>query len=135
METNLLHTATIGSQLKMIERLVSLGVDIDSRGGYDESTSLHMAAWRNDLEAAQKLIELGASIDLRSGKIHNNTPAGWAIVGGSADVFCYLIQQGAKVQEFFLKDIEAGLNGEFQKYQRVDLDNFKRMREWILNSE
>lgn len=133
MDTNLLHTAAMGSQLEMIERLVSLGLDIDSRGGYDQSTALHMAAWCNNLSSAQKLVELGASIDLRSGEIHNNTPAGWAIVGGSADVFCYLIEQGAKVQGYFSKDINAGLSGEFQKYQRVDLDNFECMKKAMDN--
>ena len=129
LNANLLHTAAVGSQLNLLEKLVTLGIEIDSTGGYDDSTALHMAAWRNDLPVAEKLIKLGASIDKRSGKIHNNTPAGWAIVGGSAEVFCYLIDQGAEVQDYFAKDIKAGLRGEFQKYQHVPLANFELMLE------
>ena len=102
-----------------------------SRGGYDDSTSMHMVAWRDELAVAKKLVELGAEIDLRSGKIHNNTPAGWAIVGGSPNVFCYLIDQGAVIQDYFESDIKAGLAGEFQKYKQVPLSNFQVMLDRI----
>jgi len=131
LNTNLLHTAAIGSQLNLMEKLVKLGIDVNATGGYDDSTALHMAAWRNDLPVSKKLVELGIQIDKRSGAIHNNTPAGWAIVGGSADVFCYLLDQGAEVQGYFERDIVAGLNGEFQKYQYVPLNNFRRMKEML----
>ncbi len=131
LNTNLLHTAAIGGRLNLMEKLVKQGIDIDGTGGYDDSTALHMAAWRNDLPVTKKLVELGAQMDKRSGKIHNNTPAGWAIVGGSADVFCYLIEQGAEIQDYFAKDIEAGLKGDFQIYQWVPLTNFEKMKEKI----
>ena len=130
-DSNLLHTAVIGKQLDMLEPIVKAGLSIDSRGGYDDSTSMHMVAWRDELAVAKKLVELGAEIDLRSGKIHNNTPAGWAIVGGSPNVFCYLIDQGAVIQDYFESDIKAGLAGEFQKYKQVPLSNFQVMLDRI----
>jgi len=129
--SNLLHTAAIGRQVDMMHYLVNAGISVDSRGGYDKSTAMHMVAWRDYVDVAQQLVKDGANIDLRSGEIHNNTPAGWAIVGGSPDVFCFLIDQGAVVQDYFESDIRAGLNGEFQKYKQVPLTNFERMLEKI----
>lgn len=83
----------------------------------------------DNILVAKKLVELGADIDKRSGDIHNNTPAGWAIIGGSPDVFCHLISMGATIQDYFEEDIEKGLQGEFMKYKTVPVSNFKRMKE------
>lgn len=126
-EANLLHTAAIGKQLDMIRRLVASGIDVNSTGGYDDSTALHMSAWRDTVDVADTLIQLGADINKLSGSIHNNTPAGWAIVAGSANVFCHLIDNGATVLDYFEKDIRAGLAGEFMQYKKVDMENFRRM--------
>lgn len=131
LDANLLHTAAIGKQINMIEHLVNAGISPDSRGGYDESTAMHMVAWRDYVEVAKALKAVGADIDLRSGSIHDNTPAGWAIVGGSPHVFCFLIDQGAIIQPYFKESIEAGLKGEFLKYKKVPLENYKIMLDKI----
>ncbi len=57
------------------------------RGGYDQATALHTAAWCNCVRAAEALLDQGADINIRSGRIHNNSPAGWAIVSGAEAVF------------------------------------------------
>ena len=124
-----LHAAASAGQLLIIDWLVDAGMDVNVRGAYDESTALHSAAWNDMSHVAQKLVLRGANIDARSGEIHNNSPAGWAIVAGSADVFCYLMDEGAQVLEWFLGDAEAAVAGEFGEYKTVDPANYKRILE------
>jgi len=131
--TTLLHAAAMAQKLIFIEKLVlDYGVDVNETGGYDESSALHMAAWRDYLHVTKKLVELGANVNMRSGSIHNNTPAGWAIVGGSADVFCYLIDNGAEIKDYFLKDAKAGVSGEFMKYKKVPAENNSRILDKLI---
>ncbi|MEO1614646.1 MAG: ankyrin repeat domain-containing protein [Planctomycetota bacterium] len=122
-----LHAAVTGGQCEMIGELVRLGMDPDVRGGHDDATPLHQAAWHDDTESAKALVESGAGIDLRSGPIHDNTPAGWAIVGGSANVFEYLMDQGAEVLDFFESSAVAAVNGEFRKYKYATQGNYQRI--------
>ena len=124
-----LHAATIGNQPKMIEMLIEAGSDVNVRGGYDDAAPLHQAAWQDNLEAAIALIENGADVNIRSGKIHNNSPAGWAIVAGSANVFCLLIDHGAETLDFFADDAHAAVAGEFRQYKMVPQENYIRIRD------
>lgn len=123
-----LHAATIGNQPAVIKLLIELGADPNVRGGYDDAAPLHQAAWRDNLLAAQALIECGANYDLRSGAIHNNTAAGWAIVAGSADVFCWLMDCGAAELDFFATDAQAAVDGEFRQYKVVPDENYARIQ-------
>ena len=122
-----LHAATIGNQPDMIKALIELGADPNVRGGYDDAAPLHQAAWHDNAAAARALIESGADINQRSGEIHNNVPAGWAIVAGSADVFCLLMDQGCEVLEFFAEDAQAAVDGEFRQYKVVPQENYNRI--------
>ena len=101
----------------MIDLFVEAGIDADATGGYDESTPLHSAAWNDSLEVAKKLVAAGADINKRSGEIHNNSPAGWAIVAGSADVFNYLMDQGAEKLDHFMADAQASARGKHLQYK------------------
>ena len=76
---------------------------------------------------AERLVGAGADINIKSGEIHSNSPAGWAIVAGSADVFCYLMDQGAEVLDFFLPDAQAAVSGEFRQYKSVPQENYDRI--------
>ncbi len=58
---------------------------------------------------------------------HNNSPAGWAIVAGSADVFELLLDRGADVLDGFSADAQAAINGEFVKYKWVPPENYQRI--------
>ena len=122
-----LHAAAIGNQPEMIKLLIELGLDPNVRGGYDESTPLHQVAWNDNLVAAKALVENGASVNILSGENHNNSPAGWAIVAGSADVFCWLMDQGAEAKEFFLDDAKAAVEGQFRAYKVVPQQNYERI--------
>ncbi len=122
-----LHAAAKGNQTEVIALLVKRGSDPNIRGGYDDAMPLHQAAWQDHFAAANALISYGADINALSGEIHNNSAAGWAIVAGSADVFCCLMDHGAEVKEFFLNDAIAAVNGEFREYKVVPQENYDRI--------
>ena len=124
-----LHAAAIGNQPDMIRLLIVSGIDPNVRGGYDEATAMHQAAWQDNLDAANALVEAGADINLRSGEIHNNNAAGWAIVAGSADVFCMLMDRGADVLDFFKADANAAVEGKFRQYKVVPQENYERIHD------
>jgi len=124
-----MHAAATAERLKIIDALIETGCEVDATGGYDESTALHLAAWNDSLEVAKKLVEAGADINKRSGEIHNNSPAGWAIVAGSAEVFGYLMDQGAENLDHFRTDAEASLHGEHLQYKCVPMENYQKIME------
>jgi ankyrin repeat protein len=123
-----LHAAAKGNRAVMVDVLVSLGADVDGRGGYDDAAPLHIAAWENHPEVAERLIANGADINLHSGALHNNSPAGWAIVAGSDRVFQVLMDHGAERLAWFAEDARAALNGEFLKFKAVPRENYDRIQ-------
>jgi ankyrin repeat protein len=110
-----LHAAAIGNRRESVSLLVRRGLPPSTRGGYDEATPLHTAAWRNCSDSAEALLDNGADIDARSGKIHNNSPAGWAIVSGSDNVFELLMNRGAQCYPWFLDDARDACSGRFDQ--------------------
>lgn len=122
-----LHAAAKANRGAMIAQLVTAGIDVNVRGGYDEATPLHMAAWDDRGDSVRQLIASGADVNLRSGSIHNNSPAGWAIVAGSADAFEILMDNGSEVMDWFAGDARAAVAGEFRKYKVVPQENYERI--------
>jgi ankyrin repeat protein len=122
-----LHAAAKANRPAMVELLIRAGQSPNVRGGYDDATPLHQAAWNDCLAAAKALVERGADIDALSGKMHNNSPAGWAIVAGSADVFEYLMDCGAEALQWFGADAQAAVNGQFRQYKFVPQENYERV--------
>jgi ankyrin repeat protein len=114
-----MHAAVRANNQKMISILHRHGLSPNVRGGYDDAMPLHLAAWHDQLQAAEGLVAIGAELNAKSGQLHNNTPAGWAIVGGSYRVFNYLMDQGAIRHEWFLDDARDGADGRFDLYNRV----------------
>ena len=106
---------------------MAAGQSPDVRGGYDDQTPLHTAAWNNHVEVARRLLDHGADIDARSGKLHNNSPAGWAIVAGSADVFELSMDRGAAVLDWFRDDARRALAGEFLQHKCVPQSHYERI--------
>ncbi len=127
MNATPLQAAAKGNRLTMVDVLVRGGADVNGRGGYDDSTALHIAAWENNVEAADRLLDCGAEINIRSGRIHNNSPAGWAIVAGSDRVFTLLMDRGAEALDWFHNDAVAAIDGEFQKVKVVPIENYQRI--------
>jgi ankyrin repeat protein len=110
-----LHAAAKGNCSEAVSLLVKSGLSPNVRGGYDQATPLHTAAWANCKESAQALLSSGADIEARSGKLHNNTPAGWAIVAGADAAFELLIEQGAQCHSWFLDDARDACAGRFDQ--------------------
>ncbi len=110
-----LHAAAKGNRREAVSILVRRGLSPNIRGGYDQATPLHTAAWSNCSVSAEALLDNGADIDARSGKLHNNSPAGWAIVSGSDSVFELLINRGAECHAWFLDDARDACNGRFDQ--------------------
>ena len=126
-EATPMHAAAKSNQWECVKILAAAGCDTNARGGYDDAAPLHIAAWENHGDVARQLIACGADMNQRSGEIHNNTPAGWAIVAGSADVFDVLLESGAEVLDYFLPDAKAAVAGEFRKYKNVPQENYDRI--------
>ncbi len=122
-----LHAAANGNCATAIPILLRHGAQINARGGYDLATPLHLAAWNDCLEAATALLDHGADINCLSGKLHNNSPAGWAIVGGSERVFELLLKRGAEIQPWFIENAKAGCNGQFDQVRQVTLESRTRI--------
>lgn len=120
-----LAAALRGEQLAAARLLAERGSDLRQRGGYDDATLLHSAAWDNRVRAAEWLLDQGADLEARSGSIHNNTPFGWAIVGGSVEAVELLLQRGATIEDGHRRSVEAGLRGEFSCYSGKPLENYE----------
>ncbi|MCY2983144.1 MAG: ankyrin repeat domain-containing protein [Planctomycetota bacterium] len=122
-----LHAAAKSDRRESVCMLADRGLMPDIRGGYDQATPLHTAAWSNCPVSAEALLDVGADINARSGKIHNNSPAGWAVVAGSDKVFDLLINRGAECYEWFLDDARDALNGRFDQVSNASPDQRARI--------
>ena len=110
-----LHAAAKSNRRESVCMLVDCGLTPNIRGGYDQATPLHTAAWSNNAVSAEALLDVGADINAKSGQIHNNSPAGWAIVAGADKVFELLMDRGAACYEWFLDDARDAINGRFNQ--------------------
>lgn len=122
-----LHAAAKGNCPEVVSMLAKRGLSPNVRGGYDHATPLHVAAWNNCIESAVALLNHGADIETRSGKLHNNTPAGWAIVAGADKVFKILVDRGAHCHAWFLEDARGACAGRFDQFSPVSKDRRNRI--------
>lgn len=122
-----LHATATVNRPEIAKLLIDAGQSPDVRGGYDNATPLHLAAWNDSLEVSRVLVENRADVNARSGELHNNSPAGWAIVAGSADVFDYLMDSDAEVLDWFHDDAKRAVQGEFRQYKNVSQENYERI--------
>lgn len=112
--------------------LIARGADVGATGGYDDATPLHVAAWHDRTDAALALLEGGAPIERRSGRLHHNTPLGWAIVGGSDGVVGLLLSRGAALTNDHIADAAAGALGKFRCFNRHrPLDRWRRVEQLV----
>ncbi len=130
-DASLLHAASRANQPQVIAELVGRGLPVDVRGGYDQATALHTAAWCNCVRAAEALLDQGADINIRSGRIHNNSPAGWAIVSGAEAVFRLLMERGAERYEWFLDDAKHACAGHFDQVSHAPREQRERILAWL----
>ena len=122
------HAAARGNRPEMVPILHASGADLNCRGGYDDATPLHIAAWNDNFGVGAKLIALGADINIRSGRIHNNSPAGWAIVAGSDRVFSLLMDHNAQIHPWFAEDAQIAIEGGFTKYKPAPAENYANIQ-------
>lgn len=126
-EATPLHAAAKSNLREVVSILIARGLAPDVRGGYDQATPLHIAAWNNCAVSAEALLDAGANIDVRSGKIHNNSPAGWAIVAGADTVLQLLMQWGAPRHPWFLDDARDACAGRFNAVSGATPDQRNRI--------
>ncbi len=79
------------------------------------------------MNAAGALLDNGADIEVRSGKLHNNTPAGWAIVSGAAEVFELLMDRGAVCHPWFIDDARDACAGRFDAVSNSTVQQRQRI--------
>ena len=82
---------------------------------------------------AEFLLDHGAAIDQPSGELHRNSPLGWAVVAGRPQMGEFLVERGATVEDFHMKDAEAGAERGFANWTDATRDDFLKIRD-ILNT-
>jgi len=128
--STLLHIAAALDRREIVTLLVDAGAGLNTRGGYDDSAALHVAAWHGHADGVEHLVGLGAAIDQVSGSIHENTPLGWALVNGKADVVERLLTLGAKVLPHHRTDLMSAAEGQFDFTAGTEED-FDRIAELL----
>jgi ankyrin repeat protein len=126
-----LHVAAHANLPENINILIEAGAHPNGSGGYDDATPLHQAAWNDSADAIRALLGHGADINIPSGSIHQNSPLGWAIVGGSLSAVETLLEFGATVWANHRDEAEAGVEGEFDRFKRVFKEDRKRIFDLI----
>lgn len=101
-KNRLLLAAAENGNIKIIEKLIENGADINAYGAYG-NTALHLAVIRNNLAIINFLIKSGADINRRNSAWQ--TPLHLAAEAGNKELIALLKQHGAA---FFLSD-KAGL--------------------------
>lgn len=86
-----LHLAAAQGQLGVVKRLVSMGVDINARGGVSNGSALDRAASKGHLDIVEYLLLLGAEVDVSEPE---RNPLFSAIYGGHLAVAELLIKSG-----------------------------------------
>ena len=129
-----LHAAATGNQPEIIKLLLDRGLNVDVTGAYDDCTALHLTAWNNQVEAAKALLDAGANKEQESGKMHQNTPLGWAIVAGSVEVVKLLLEHGCEMLDHYVKDAQHGINGDFKEYKASPKEHYEQIAELLQGS-
>ncbi len=86
-----LHLAVAQGQLEVAKRLVSMGVDINARGGISNGAALDRAASKGHLDIVEYLLSLGAEVDVSEPE---RNPLFSAVYGGHLAVAELLIKSG-----------------------------------------
>jgi ankyrin repeat protein len=110
-----LHVAAAHGQLEIVKYLVSIGADVNRKGGILGGGPLNEAASKGDLEIVKFLICSGAKLDVSE---PNWNPLFGAIYGGHTDVARHLIGAGI--------DTSVRYNGENMK----NMDALAFAKEW-----
>lgn len=110
-----LHVAASHNKIDVVKMLVSLGLDVDRKGGILGGTPLNEAASDGHTEIVYYLLAQGASLDVSDPRLN---PLFGAIHGGFAQIAKILLEKGI--------DTEAKYNGENMK----NMDALAFAREW-----
>ena len=94
-ELSLLHCAVQGGNTSIINKLSSLGLDIDSRGGWFNRTPLMCAAADGKQNAFEMLIQNGADPSLKD--VFHNSLLHFAAQGGDVTIINKLLSLGLDI--------------------------------------
>lgn len=100
-ERSLLHVASEGGSLPIVELLLERGADPRQRDKGDNAYALHFAAERGHLEVVKLLVEAGADVNATD-DVHELGPIGWATCFAETqrEVARYLLGKGARHHVF-----------------------------------
>jgi ankyrin repeat protein len=110
-----LHVAASQNQLDLVKMLLSLGMDVNRKGGILGGTPLNEAASDGHTDIVRYLLANGATLDASDPRLN---PLFGAIHGGYTDVAKVLLESGI--------DADITYNGETMK----DMDALAFAREW-----
>lgn len=103
-----LHQAADYGQLDVAKKLISLGLDINARGGPQGSNALNVAAGEGHLEIVEWMLDNGAQMDLSEPE---RNPLFSSIIGGHLTIAKLLIERGIdttiKYTGESMKDMDA----------------------------
>jgi ankyrin repeat protein len=89
-----LHVATAHEKLEILKYLVSIGADVNRKGGILGGGPLNEAASKGNLEIVKYLVSCGAELDVSE---PNWNPLFGAIHGGHTSVAKFLIESGIDI--------------------------------------
>lgn len=86
-----LHIAAKGSTPEVVQGLISMGADVNARGGTFGGTPINLAAGYGKLEVVRTLLAAGATLDTSEPE---QNPLFSAIQGGHFEIVKLLVERG-----------------------------------------
>lgn len=86
-----LHIAAKGGNLELVQRLISMGVDVNARGGTFGGSPVNLAAGYGQPHIVRALLAAGAELDVSEPE---RNPLFSAIQGGHMEIVKLLIERG-----------------------------------------
>jgi ankyrin repeat protein len=103
-----LHIAAKGGNLELVEYLISMGVDVNARGGIFGGAPINLAAGYGQLQIVRTLLSAGAILDVSEPE---RNPLFSAIHGGHFDIVQLLMEHGINFRVRYtgesMKDMDA----------------------------
>ncbi|MCZ7647246.1 MAG: ankyrin repeat domain-containing protein [Planctomycetota bacterium] len=126
-----LHAAAAANRVEVVEWLLDRGANPNAGAERERETPLHACAWHGSVAGARALLARGADPELQPKHAYDNTPMGWAIVGGMLEMVELFIEHGVKLRDGYLILAREGVEGKHQWKKGTPIETRKRVLERI----